>query len=32
MQFVEETKLKYSLDLKFTKLEAPEAGLWVKTF
>ena len=31
-QFVEETNLKYGLDLKFTKLEAPEVGLWVKTF
>ena len=31
-QFVEETNLKYSLDPKFTKLEAPEVGLWTKTF
>ena len=27
MQFVEETHLKYSLDIKFTKLEAPEVCL-----
>ena len=32
MQFVEETKLKYGIDLKFTNLEAPEVGLWAKTF
>ena len=32
VQFVDETNLKYSLDLKFTKLEAPEVGLWAKTF
>ena len=32
MQFVEETNLKYSFDLKFTELEAPEVGLWVKIF
>ena len=31
-QFVEETNLKYGLDLKCTKLEAPEVGLWAKTF
>ena len=31
-QFVEETNLKYGLDLKFTKLEAPEVGLWAKAF
>ena len=32
MQFLEETNLKYSLDLKFIKLEASEVGLWAKTF
>ena len=32
MQFVEETNLKYGLDLKFTKLEAPEVVLQAKTF
>ena len=31
-QFVKETNLKYGLDLMFTKLEALEEGLWVKTF
>ena len=31
-QFVKETNLKYSLDIKFTKLEAPDVGLFVKTF
>ena len=31
-QFVEETNFKYGLDLKFTKLESPEVGLWAKTF
>ena len=24
--------MKYGLNLKFTKLEAPEVGLWAKTF
>ena len=32
VQFVEETNFKYGLDLKFTKLEAPEVGLLAKTF
>ena len=32
MQYVEETNLKYRLDLKFAILEAPEKGLWAKTF
>ena len=32
MQFVEKTNLTYGLDLRFTKLEAPEVGLWAKTF
>ena len=32
IQFVEKTNLKYGLDLKFTKLEAQEVGLWAKTF
>ena len=32
MQYVEETNLKYSLNLKFTKVEAPEVGLWSKIF
>ena len=29
---MEETNTKYNLNLKFTKLEAPEVGLWPKTF
>ena len=29
---MEETSIKYGLNLKFTKLEAPEVGLWAKTF
>ena len=32
MQYVEETVINYSLNLKFTQLEAPEVGLWAKTF
>ena len=32
VQFVEETNLKYGLDLKCTNLEAPEVDLWAKTF
>ena len=28
VQFVKETNPKYGLDLKFTKLEAPEVDLW----
>ena len=32
VQFVEETNLKYSSDLKFPNLEAQEVGLWAKTF
>ena len=32
MQYVEETNIKYSLNLKLTKLEAPEVGLWAKIF
>ena len=32
VQFVEETNTKYVSDLKFTKLEAPDVGLWVKLF
>ena len=31
-QSVEETNMKYGLNLKFTKLEIWEVGLWVKTF
>ena len=31
-QYVEQTNLKYSFSLKFTKLEAPEVGLWEKIF
>ena len=29
---MEETNIKYSLNLKFTKLKALEADLWAKTF
>ena len=29
---MEETNIKYGLDLKFTKLEVPEVGLWANTF
>ena len=29
---MEEKNIKYGLSLKFTKLEAPEVGLWQKTF
>ena len=29
-QYVEETNIKYGLNLKFTKLEALEMGLWAK--
>ena len=32
MQFVEETNLKYELDLKYTILQAPEVGLWAIIF
>ena len=32
VQLVEETNLKYGLDLKFTILEAAEVGLWARTF
>ena len=32
MQYVEETYIKYGLNLKFTTLEASEVGLWVKIF
>ena len=32
MQFVEETNLKYGLDLRFSKLEAIEVGLRAKIF
>ena len=32
IQYVEETNIKHGLNLKFTKLEAPEVGLWAKTF
>ena len=31
-QYMKETNIKYGLNLKFTKLEAPEVGLWAKTF
>ena len=31
-QYVEETNIKYGLNLKFTKLEAPGEGHWAKTF
>ena len=31
-KYVEETNMKYWLNLKFTKLEALEVGLWMKTF
>ena len=31
-QYVDETNLKYGLNLKFTELESPEVGLWAKTF
>ena len=30
--YVEGTNMKYGLELKFTKLEALEVGLWAKTF
>ena len=29
---MEGTNIKYALNLKFTKLEAPEVGLWAKAF
>ena len=32
MQYMKETNMKYGLNLKFTKLEALEVGLWAKTF
>ena len=32
MQYVEETNIKYGLNLKLSKLEALEVGLWAKTF
>ena len=32
VQFVEETNLRHGLNLNFTKLEAPEVDIWVKTF
>ena len=31
-QYVEETNMKFGLNLKFTKLEGLEVGLWAKTF
>ena len=31
-QYVDETNIKYGLNLKFTKLKAPEVGLRAKTF
>ena len=30
MKYVEETNLKHGLNLKFTRLEAPEVDLWAK--
>ena len=32
MQYIDETNIKYGLNSKFIKLEAPEVGLWAKTF
>ena len=32
MQYIDKTNMKYGFNLKFTKLEAPEVGLWAKTF
>ena len=32
VQYMNETNIKYSLNLKFTTLEAPEVGFWAKTF
>ena len=31
-QYIKETNMKYGLNLKFTKLEALEVGLWARTF
>ena len=31
VQYMEETNIKYGFSFKFTKLEAPEIGLWAKT-
>ena len=31
-QYVEETNIKYGINLEVTKLEAPEVGLWEKAF
>ena len=32
MQYIKETNTKYGFNLKFTKLEALEVGLWARTF
>ena len=32
MQYIDKTNIKYGLNLKFTKLEVLEVGLWAKTF
>ena len=32
VQYMEETNIKYGVNFKFTKLEAPELGIWAKTF
>ena len=32
MQYVDKINIKYGVNLKFTKLETPEVGLWAKTF
>ena len=32
VQYIDETNIKYSLNLKFTRLEAPEIGLSAKTY
>ena len=31
-QYIKDTTIKYGLNLKFTKLEALEVGLWARTF
>ena len=32
VQYIDKTNIKCGLNLKFTKLEAPQVGLWAKNF